>query len=855
MGHRIGALVAGFLAASSIASAYYSWVYFANVHGSLVPVPARFDLNALNNNTVEYFISDQPPLPMQGDTVQAIISQIRAAADVWNQIPSSTIRIAFGGISTIGATAQATPGVDVVFNDDLPPGLLAQTWITVPSDLSFINQGASFVPILRSRVQLPYNFAARGLWSYSDEFFLTVAHEFGHSMGLQHSLTSALMSTQLTRATTKAAPIAPDDIAGISLLYPTQNFASSTGAISGAVLLNGAGVTLASVVALSANGTAISSLTNPNGTYTISGIPPGQYYVYAQPLPPPATGEAYPDNVIPPEDSQGNPFLANTGIDTEFYPGTKNWTQARQISVTAGGNASGIVFNMQSRASVAIPYATTVGYQGALEIYSPPLAANAELPIVFYAPGTTANGNLVPGLNVSVVGGIAPLVAGSLEDYSDPYGSFYVNTPQVSTVTPAALAFELSNDLYVLAVAFTIVPGPPPSISSVTPTNSVDSNGDPVVTIAGGNLGASTRIFFDGSPATIVSANSNGSLTVAAPPANAPYTAAVEAATNDGQTSLQAAFNAVVPPTFTYTQLANPAISVTPANLLPGTDAFVEIDGVSTNFISGKVAVGFGSSDIFVKQLWVTGSGRVVMNVSLNPQAQAGSVQVTVACGLELLNLTSVMQVQTANPNQITLRAPVLNAATGLAGVAPGAQAVVSAVGLPAFLGAGWTLTVGGQSTQPSMGANGLLYFQIPDGLPTGPAPVQLTSPNGSTIPAILVQIDGPPPVITAATDGSGNAISQSNPATPGGVVILTVSNLTDASGNPAPLRSVRINAGGIDQTNWTELSTTQAGPIPVGEAQLQITLSSNVPYGPAQPIWVAVETRESPPWNLFIQP
>jgi hypothetical protein len=840
--------MAGFLAASSIGSAYYNWTFFANINGGLVPVPARFDLNALNDNTVEYFISDQPPLPQQGDTVQAIENQIRAAADVWNHIPSSTIRIAFGGISTVGATTQATPGVDVVFNDDLPPGLLARTFITVPSDLSFINQGASFVPILRSRVQLPYTFADWGFWSYSDAFFMTVAHEFGHSLGLQHTLTSALMTTQYTRATTKAAPIGPDDIAGISLLYPAQNFASSTGAISGAVRLNGAGVNLASVVALSANGTAISSLTNPNGTYTISGLPPGQYYVYAQPLPSPMEGEAYPANVIPPEDSQGNPFLANTGIDTEFYPGTKNWTQATQISVTAGGNASGIVFNMQSRASEAIPYAITLGYQGSLQIYSPPLAANAELPIVFYAPGTTANGTLVPGLNVSVVGGVAPLVPGSLQDSSDPWASFYVNTPQVSTVTPAALAFELPNDLYVLPVAFTIVPGPPVSISSVTPTNSVDSNGDPVVTIAGGNLGASTRIVFDGSPATIVSANSDGSLTVDAPPANAPYTAAVEALTNDGQTSLQAV-NAPAPPTFTYTQLANPAISVTPANLLPGTDGFVEIDGVSTDFISGKVAVGFGSSDIVVKQLWVTGSGRVVMNVSVNPQAQPGPVQVTAASGLELLNPTGVMQVQTANPNQITLRAPVLNAVTGLAGVAPGAQAVVSAVGLPAFLG-GWTLTVGGQSTQPSMGPNGLLYFQIPNGLPTGPAPVQLTSPSGSTIPAILVQIDGPPPVITAATDASGNAISQANPAMPGGTVILTVSNLTDASGNPAPLWSVTINAGGVDQTNWTELSTTQAGL-----AQLQITLSSNVPYGPAQPIWVAVETRESPPWNLFIQP
>jgi hypothetical protein len=42
-----------------------------------------------------------------------------------------------------------------------------------------------------------------------------VAHEFGHALGLQHTMTSSLMSTDVTRATTKATPLSPDDMAGL----------------------------------------------------------------------------------------------------------------------------------------------------------------------------------------------------------------------------------------------------------------------------------------------------------------------------------------------------------------------------------------------------------------------------------------------------------------------------------------------------------------------------------------------------------------------------------------------------------------------------------------------------------------
>jgi len=851
-GGRVWVLAASVAAASSGAFGYYSWVYFANRNGPFVP--ARFDLGVLNSNTVQYFVSDLPPSPlMPGDTFAAIVSQIRAAAEVWNQVPTSTIRVAFGGLSTIGAAAQATPGIDVVFDDNLPPGLRAQTKITVPNDLSFLAKGANFVPILRSKIQLPQNFLARGQYSYADSFFLTVAHEFGHALGLQHTLTSSLMSTDVTRATTKAAPLSPDDMAGLSVLYPTQAFLNSTGSISGTVSVNGNAVNLASVVALSTNGVAISAMTTPDGKYTITGLPAGpsgqSYYVYAHPLPPPLEGEAYPANIWPPEDIQANQYPANTGIDTEFFPGTHDWTQAAQISVTAGATTGGINFNMQSRSSIAIPFAETVGYEGNLRVYSPPLQGGSESPIVFYAPGTTAGGNLTPGLGVSVVGGVAQLVPNSLQDYADPYGSFYVATPQVNSATPVALAFTLPNDLYVLPAAFTIVPTAPPVISSVTPTGATDAWGDPIVNVAGKNLGSSTRVRFDGAEGAIQAVNSDGSLTVAAPPGNAPYTASVEALTADGQTSLQS-IDAAVPPMLAYTSNANPAISVNPANLLPGTNIMVEIDGVNTVFVPGKTWAGFGSSDIFVKQIWVTSPTRMVMNVAVSGSAQPGSVQVTVSNGLEFLNLTAVVQVRGANPRQITMLAPVFSADTNLAGIQPGGQAYVYTAGLPLVLGTGWTVTVNGLSTtfQPVL-QGAALTFTIPAGTPVGPAAVQLISPNGDQIPPIVAQIDGPPPVIVSVVNAATGLPVDSNPVKQGATIVLTISNLTDFSGNPAPLSRVRVNVAGMDQTISSELSDSSSGL-----RQLQVTLNPATPYGP-QLLWVAVDTRESAPKPILILP
>src|SRR5581483_11346294 len=98
--------------------------------------------------------------------------------------------------------------------------------------------------------------------------------------------TAAAMSQGTIRNTSRTRPIDADDMAGLSVLYPAANWMANFGSISGQVFYNnGSAVALASVVAIPANGPAVSALTNPDGTYTIDGLPPNTYELYVHPLP------------------------------------------------------------------------------------------------------------------------------------------------------------------------------------------------------------------------------------------------------------------------------------------------------------------------------------------------------------------------------------------------------------------------------------------------------------------------------------------------------------------------------------------------------------------------------------------
>lgn len=859
---RVLTIAAGLAMLSSLASGYYHFVFFSGTSAPFNPINLHFDLTQLTNNIVYFFISDQGPnVLVQGDSFTAVISELQLAAKAWNSVPGSQIQLAYGGLEN-AATQQSSPGIDVVFSDDIPAGLLAQTKVTTYANVSSISSNPpAFLPILRSEIQLQANMTITvpQQASFYDSSFTTMVHEFGHSLGLQHTLTSATMSTYITRSTTKSMPIAPDDIAGLSLLYPAPGFLATTGSISGQVTLGGNGVNLASVVALSpTTGIAISNLTNPDGTYEIDGIPPGSYLVYVHPLPPAAQGEAGPDGIVLPQDPSQHSFSAYTGFVTQFYTNTRDWTQALQngpVNVTAANVSTGVNFSVQTSAGPLIYGMELAGAVNNATEYNPMLPAGGSFYMDFIAPGTVVNGNqLAPGLNVSVIGNSAPaeVIPGYTKYFEQGYDIMGMWTFPVSATTPIPLSVTVNNDLYILPAAFFVVANGPPTISSLTPGN--DQNGNLTLNVAGSNLSSATQIVFDGTVANFVSSNSDGSVTVSVPPAPSSYSSSIEAMNPDGQTSGQA-IPTGMPSQYQYGSVLNaPTISISNPPVLPGTDVMIQVEGDNATFNNSAMpTLGFGSSDLVVKQAYVVSPTELLLNVSVNPAAQATPSDVTLTNGLQSITLPLQMQVLAANPNQIGLHAPVTNLATSLNGTPVGGTALINVTGLPSNLAAnmpGWILSIGNQQATPVLvsqsGGSGVVNVVVPGGLLSGPAPVQLTSPTGATTPQIFMQIDAPPPVIGLIVNAAGT-VSSTTEVHPGDTLILNVSNLGNGQ---ISISNIQVT---IDAVNGQGGINVPILALNGSDTAIQIQIPASTPNNAASPLTVGVGTRVSAPVLLNI--
>jgi len=776
------------LSLSTVASAYHHWMFLTSSGAPPIAVPARFDLSLVRSNTVQYFIAGSgPAILTPGDTPTAVHSEVQQAAAVWNSVSSSALRVGFGGIVPVGAPIQAGPRIDVIFDDEIPPGILAQTTPSFPADLSFLTaEGTSFVPLMRSRIQLRNDLTAIGLEqpSYADQFFLTLIHEFGHAIGLQHTLTSSVMSTSVTRGVKRGTPLAADDIAGVSTLYPASGYLASTGWITGRVMLDQSPVNMASVVALSSTGAAVSTLTNVDGTYRIEGLRAGAYMVYAHPLPPAALGEPWPGAIAPTADRNGNIYPAHTAFDTQFYPGTRDWRQANQFKIFPGRPAEGIDFAMQPRADPGIYSMETYGYQDSIPVAVPPLAAESRHSVVFHASGTTVNqeSEIAPGLNVDVVGKGASIEAGSLGYYTQGFLLMTVATEQADVSRPVTLAVSRGDDLYVLPSAFWVEPAAPPAVFAVA--SAATDAGAQLAIVNGANLTAGTRFLFDGAPGKTIAIGEDNSILIAPPPAPSAHQAVVEAVNPDGQTSLQA-LDAANRPLYLYPVQDDRSLSAEPAILPAGTDGMVRISGVNTHFTPGQTRVGFGSSDLSPERIWVTDATHMLVNVKVDTPASAGPLAVTVSTGLEMITGATGLEIAPAAEPFISLRTPAINAATGLAGVPAGGTALIRTTGLPSDR-TGWILRIGGVDTAFTADDQGVISAHVPDGLTPGPQVVELFGTAGLAAPGIVMQLDSPPPVILAAfnnsaADGVGLPVSWFAPVLAGDTVTLTVEGLAES--------------------------------------------------------------------------
>lgn len=809
-GLLIGALA---MLTASIAPANYHFVHYAGQGAPYTPIFERFPIENQPAGVVQYFI-EQPPATLKfstGDTFPSLVSQIRAAADVWNSVSGSAFRFQFGGMATPDIT-MSLPTVMVTFDDELPPGIIAMGGPVTRGDLVTLPDGTTYMPIIRSSLAIgtdlrsPKDSDSGTGPSWSDRLFLTLVHELGHTAGLQHTWTSSVMSTEITRAMTKAHPLGADDIAGISELYPTAEWASSTGSITGRVVMGDQGVNLASVVAITTGGDAISTLTNPDGTYQLHGLPPGGYQVYVHPVPPSLPYELLqPVNLVLPSNGQATIPLS-PAFNTIFHSGTAS--PGDPINVTAGKQTTGVDFSVTQRQSIGLYDIQTYSYfwNETAQAY------DTSKPATFVlgdksAPYAVASGigllasngkDPVNGLSVSVLGAPDMTAANGIKayPYSQGYLQFDFSLGAQTTPGPRHLVLGLNGETEIVPSAILLTSAAPPSISGVQP------NSDGTVTVSGSGMGSGTRILFDGAPAA-VQKTAGGTVTVIPPPALSGASAAVIALGPYGLDSSYFA-PAAAPPKYGYRANGAPAIQVTPNAVRAGSESVLDLTGTNVDFIVSGLQLGFGTSDIVVRRVWLLSAQHAQVAITVSPTAPLGLTTLTLSAGLQLVESPLSFQVTAASPLP-WVQTSGAEPGSLIPGLPDPYPFVLPIENVPSSATAGSfgaaVVTVGGLTpVQVIAYLGGQLIVNMPASLSPGPLTV-VVSYNGTTLAPAVVDVRAADPVILKASDPSTGAdYVGTAPAYPGNQVSILVEKL---AGDLAPvdLSSLSVTVGGLPQT------------------------------------------------------
>ena len=223
-----------------------------------------------------------------------------------------------------------------------------------------------------------FTFSTNGSAGTADIQSVTT-HETEHLLGFDHTgdYTGTLFPITFDNVTRTPAP---DDVAGISTVYPAANYNASYGAISGSVRrAAGSAVVGGQVVAIDTNGmVTATAYTSSAGTYTLRGLVPGGYTVYAEPI----DGPLYNFSVS-----------SLTQVDTDFstsYLGTNPAPQV--ITVTAGSTAAAGQITVRPAISLNITSGT-------------PVRATRGQTLSVFLSGTvmnTATGVSIPGTGVTI---------------------------------------------------------------------------------------------------------------------------------------------------------------------------------------------------------------------------------------------------------------------------------------------------------------------------------------------------------------------------------------------------------------------------------------------------------------------
>jgi hypothetical protein len=243
---------------------------------------------------VQWFVTDRA---VDGVSASEFQTAIARAFATWEAVPAATIAFQFAGFTAADPFQDDDRSVLGFVNEPELERVLGATGFVIDVVTGDVVESDIFF-----NSTFDWSTATPGQAGRFD-VESTALHEIGHFIGLGHS---ALGETELRptggrRVTASSAvmfPISfgpanladrdlqPDDIAGISDIYPAPNFRARTGAARGRVTLNGTPIFGAHVVAFNQQtGELIAGFTiNDEGEFEIAGLTPGPHVIRVEPL-------------------------------------------------------------------------------------------------------------------------------------------------------------------------------------------------------------------------------------------------------------------------------------------------------------------------------------------------------------------------------------------------------------------------------------------------------------------------------------------------------------------------------------------------------------------------------------------